>query len=494
MKLLSLQTISWLAWASAALCVTLMMVRVYYAISFTEPLQGITTGAEAQSLNAIWRYIQGYTIYPDMHKIPFAAPVYNWLYFASYGTIARFFLDMLALEDLWLPTITRLITFIGIICGTILIYRFFIMAFQVIEPDLKRLCLAFAIFLFFGPLMGFFGMAAAPDVWALFFDVAAIYVFIRYYEKQPFAILLVCVFAYLAWAFKQIFIYTPGTIGLFLLMKRDWKNLFLLCFILGLAWVTTLVIGGKIYINNILFLGTTNEYLLKVFLRNIFKFLEKSTPSVIGLFGICLFLASKPKLITEIACHSTIRIAFLGIFISACVSLPTSVKSGAAENYYFTLSFFIVFAVLATLIWLVRKNLVPSALWGVLGLGWVLNIIAVLSVFTGVNGLLSVRPYHNDLMVAKTCMKDLPKPIFVEHIYLSLDWMNPAEHHFVLGYNYLLDREAGVEFERGGINGLIKEGYFGALLLKKINSWFDSADFKRLSKSCGKFKVYIREP
>ena len=482
-----------MALLSAALCVTLMLVRAFYAISFTEPLQGITTGAEAQSLNAIWRYIQGYPIYRDMHKIPFSAPVYNWLYFAAYGTIAGFFLDLLALEDPWLPTITRLITFTGILCGTILIYRFFIMAFQVIEPDLKRLCFAFAIFLFFGPLIGFFGVSTNPDIWAWVFDIAAIYIFFRYYDKHPFAILMVCVFAYLAWAFKQIFIYTPGTIGLFLLMRRDWKNLFLMCMILGVAWIMTLVIGGQLYIDNILFLGTTNEYLLKVIVRNILKFLEKSTPSVVGVFGISLFLVSNPKLIRELACQSTSRMAFLGIFVAACLSLPTSMKSGAAENYYFTLSFFLVFAMLATLIWLVRNNSVPRPLWGLLGVGWVLNMIAVLTVFAGVNGLLSVRPYHDDLMGAKACMKDLPKPIFVEHIYLSLEWMNPAEHHFVLGYNYLLDRQAGVEFERGGINGLIQEGYFAALLLKQQNGWFDSADFKRLSKPCGEFIVYMRD-
>ena len=76
---------------------------------------------------------------------------------------------------------------------------------------------------------------------------------------------------------------------------------------------------------------------------------------------------------------------------------------------------------------------------------------------------------------------------------LSLEWRNPAEHHFVLGYNYLLDRQVWLAFVRGSINGLIQEGYFAALLLKQQNGWLDSADFKRLSKPCGEFIVYIRD-
>ncbi|MBF0289798.1 MAG: hypothetical protein HQM14_18445 [SAR324 cluster bacterium] len=469
-----------------------MIVRLYYAVSFEVPLQGITTGAEAQSLNAFWRYIQGETIYREIHKIPYAAPVYNWLYFAFYGTIAGHLLDVMSLEDQWLPTVARLITLTGIICGTVLTYHFFIRLFKVNEPELKRLCFAFSLSLFFGPLVGFFGIAAAPDIWALVFDVSATYLFFRYYQKQSFAIVLVCFFAYLAWAFKQIFVYTPGTIGLFLLLKRDWKNIFLLCLLLGGAWLATMAIGGRLYIHNILFLGTTNDYLVAVFIRNVLKFFEKSTPGLIGLLTIGSFLVFRPKLTLEMFMQPSIRFAFLGIFVSACISLPTSAKAGAAENYYFTLSFFILFAVLATMIWLLRHHPAPEIPLAGLGVGWILNGVAVLSVLLGINGVLSVRSYHENLMEAKSCIKDLPKPIFAEHIYLSLEWMNPAENHFVLGYNYFTDRRAGIKFERGGINGLIRERYFGSLLLKKQNGWFDSADYSRIAKPCGEFQVYVR--
>ena len=95
-----------------------MAVRVVSAVSFHEPLHLITSGWEQESLFAIWKSLQGLAVYADPYEIPFAASVYNWLFYQTFAGVTGSALGLLTLEDAWIPTIARLFTLAGAVAGS----------------------------------------------------------------------------------------------------------------------------------------------------------------------------------------------------------------------------------------------------------------------------------------------------------------------------------------------------------------------------------------
>ena len=98
----------------------------------------------------------------------------------------------------------------------------------------------------------------------------------------------------------------------------------------------------------------------------------------------------------------------------------------------------------------------------------------------GVNGILSVRASHDNLMAMKSCLTDISQPVYVENPYLALPWMVPTDQPFVTHFNYYTDRVAGIEKEGGGIGGLMDRGYFATIVLSSnATGRFDGSDLSR---------------
>ena len=85
----SFRNLSIVSLISASVCVLLMLIRVWHAFSFFEPLQLTTSGWEEEDLYAMWKYLKGMGIYTDRYSVPYAASVYNWLFYQSYGFIIK---------------------------------------------------------------------------------------------------------------------------------------------------------------------------------------------------------------------------------------------------------------------------------------------------------------------------------------------------------------------------------------------------------------------
>jgi hypothetical protein len=498
---------------SALVCVTLFFVRLYYAVSFFEPLQTSTSGAEYESLYVVWKYINGMTIYADHMKIPFAGTFYNWLYYVFYGELTGGILAAFDLADSWIPTITKLITVAGTLAGVGIAY----LTFGLIAPNEPApssswlaLRISFSIFLFMGPLVGFFGMAAQPDIWAMVFDISAVYVFIRFFTFRPLvAVVGFCLLAYIAWSFKQIFVFSPGAVGLYLLWRREFKWLGALTFLMCSFWAATLWVGDPQYVKTMIKFGGTKVTLLgEQLLRNLTNAGVKLFPVILGLAGIfSVVISSKPwKVIREperpqqagFGPHNILLLALMGIAISGLIAIPASAKQGAAENYYFVFTFFACIAVLSSYRIMLLRGLSHNMFYIVITVGWVLNFLAVGSVFAGINGVISTRPGHSSMTSQAQCLRNLnlPQPTFVAHQYLSLPWMYPADQHFVLHTSYYWDRTAGIKMEGGGLGGLMDTGYFASLAVSvNKHGQFDGSDLSRYQKvpsSCD-LSIFIRK-
>ena len=495
-----LKLASFIAIISALGCAVLFFVRLYYAVSFFEPLQTSTSGAEYESLFVIWKYINGMKIYADHMKIPFAGTFYNWLYYAFYGELTGGILAALDLADSWIPTITKLITVAGTLVGVVITYLTFrLIASNEAEPSSswQALRASLAIFLFMGPLVGFFGMAAQPDIWAMVFDISAVYVFIRFYALRPLvAVTSFCLLAYIAWSFKQIFVFSPGAIGLYLLLRRDFKWLSVLTVLMCTFWAASLWIGDPQYIKTMIKFGGTKVTLLpEQLIRNLTNAGVKLFPVILGLVGIIsIVILAKPwKLVrtpeqtqqTDFGPKNVLLLALMGIAISGLIAIPASAKQGAAENYYFVFTFYACLAILSGYRLLSIEGKSKRVFLILVTIGWSLNFLAVGSVLVGINGVVSTRYAHSSISSRALCLRklNLPQPAFVAHPYISLPWMYPADQHFVVQTSYYWDRTAGIKMEGGGLGGLIDKGYFASLaLVVNKHGQFDGSDLSRYQK------------
>lgn len=467
-----------IAIASVAAGILLVAVRAYYAISVDEPLQLYTSGAEHESLLSIWKEIRGQLVYADPHDIPFAASYYNWLYYWIYGALAGFSLDMLGLADPWLPTVTRAIMLLSAVGGAGLLYWSLVRLFAPRTAQLRVIAALLALFVFFGPLAGFWVITTNVELWALIATIAAMHAFVGAYPRRPLAaVLWFCVFAYAAWALKQIYVYSILTVGLYLLWRRDWRNLAIAVAVLAAAFAFSFAIGSTAYRTMMLHAGTAIPFSWAQVFTNLQNVALKTLPITLPL----LWLALRGRIKGG-------GIFWLGAAVSALIIVPASAKVGAAENYYFPLVYFLAAALYASLC--AGKSAEPA-----FSLGWLANAAGVLAVLAGFAGVLSTRDWHPRLTALQACIAPLPKPAFSAVRYGALPWMNSGGPYFVPGYNYAPDRAAGIPFERGGIGGLIEEGYFAALLLPPgTETTFDSGRLSRYTRvgACADVDVWVR--
>ena len=472
MGFLSFRGLAALSLVSVAACVVLMALRVASAVSFGEPMHLITSGWEQESLYAVWKVIHGMQVYSDPYRIPFAASVYNWLFYGAYGEIIGACLDLFGLGEEWLPTVGRVLTLLLALGGVAVAHA----SFATIAGGVPwALRLAFSLFLFAGPLVGFWGFSVRPDIAAFVFDILAVFLFWRFFPWRPVLAAALCAAAaYGAWALKQGNIIIPVTVTLFLFFRRDWKPLFTFCGLLIAAYALTMVIGGAGYVAALL--ETARQgFVFANAVHNTLNFVLKSAPGLAAFAGLGLAALLVPGLRRRILGDQSMAFALTGLGVAAAVTLPTSAKVGASENYFFALSYFLV---LAALIGSARiaegeGGRVVRMVIAVCMLGWVANMGAVATVLVGLKGVTSVAPQHQRSMQLRRCMADLAKPVFVDDTYLSLPWMNPEGPHFSVSFNYQFDRQAGADFEGGGIGGMIERGDFASLLIDHSGDTFD---------------------
>ncbi len=487
----------------AVLSVVLFSLRMDSAISFSEPLHVITSGWEQENLLAIWNFKEGRPLYVSRYDIPYNWVIYNWLYYVVYGTVVAAVSGILSLGDAWLPTISRLLTVAGVVYLGVVSYFTFVTVLAPVERSLKGLAFGFAALVAVGPLVGFWGITVRPDIWAMALEITAILAFWTIFRRNRLlGVLVFCALAYAAWAFKQSNVTALGAVGLLLLVSRDWRSLGLLILVMLGAWSLTLLVGSEMYVTSILLRELDPELSVHEVVKILVNFSMKFVPGLVigGLVVVVVAASGEMRRAVRERWWKEDQAFFplAGLVLAWAMVLPATLHTGAAENYYFMLSFFLsLFA-----LWGFREVLsvhpMSRFFRGAGVAGWVLQSIAIFVVLTGVSGVLSVRPGHAFLTANKACLDALPRPLFVDDMYLSLPWMTPGSPSFVLFHKYLDMREAGRQFERGGIGGLIEEGYFAALALPTATKGdFEGvslAGYRRTEGTCPDFLVFLRRP
>ncbi len=487
----------------AALCLALFGVRLSSAVSFAEPLQLVTSGDEMSSLYALWKAIQGHVIYVDRFSEPYDAVVYNWLFYQSYGWVVGWLQGLLSLGDDWIPTLGRLFTVALLAVGVVAARGALMRGGRFSGGGYDLLCWSFAVFLMFGPLLGFWSMTVRADPAAMVMEASGVLAILVLYPRSRIgAILAAALFAYLGWAFKQNSVTLAGAFGLFLLARRDWFGVVFFSALLIGAWALTLGLGSEYYVRSVMFADYPLVFKVSRGLRNLANLAVKSGPALLVLGVLAVVVLRSADLRRHFWRSDGLLLGMAGIATSLLVAVPSSFHSGASESYYFSLSFFLALAAVAGFGVAVQEDekWAQTLAWaGVLGWGTLAGAIGL--VFTGVVGITDVRDQHARYLKAKACLDPLPRPLFVNDIYLSLPWMTPGNKSYVLSYIYAYDRARGAPFEHDGVGGLIEKGAFETVVLgggaEGPPEMFDGGSFARYSPapaaSCAGYWVLIRK-
>ena len=186
-----------------------MGIRLSYLISFTYPVHAVTSGFEQESLFALWKFVKGMTLYSNPYSPPYSIAFFNWLYYQTYGPFTSTLLNILQLGDDWIPAVSRWMSLIGASIGSFMAYKAMVAVTETQSNTMRQLCLCLAIYLMFGPLVGFWAFTIRPDIWGMVFDMSAVFVFWKFYPKHQYrAAIFASILLFCSWSFKHVDIFS----------------------------------------------------------------------------------------------------------------------------------------------------------------------------------------------------------------------------------------------------------------------------------------------
>ncbi|MDO8607472.1 MAG: hypothetical protein Q7R40_13120 [Phaeospirillum sp.] len=481
-----------LAVLGSLLAIAFFTARLGSAISFGQPLQAGTSGWEQENMFAVWLWLHGKPVYTRLTDIPFAMAVYNWLFYAFYGTGAGWLLGALHLNDAWIPTVSRLLTLAALPLAGLGAFRCFRHPSSESGPPPAMAAAAAALYVACGPLIGFWGMTIRPDSNAMMLEILAVAAFLGRTPARPWGGLLAAVvLAYLAWSFKHTAINAAGAIFLLLLSRRRFAEAAGFAVALGGLAALTLTLGTEAYLRNILLLDYKRSLDLGRTVAVLANAASKTAPAMAGMAVLAGLALLRPAIRQVIAGNERLLLGVTGAVISTALALATSTHSGAAENYYFTAHFFMLLAVLAA--W-PHRLLTPVVT--AFAAGWTVQA-ALLAYALGGGAVISLAAVEQRIATAAACLKGLPQPLYVEDLSLALPWMSGGSVPYGSSYAYIGARLAGTPMQEDGIGGMIRSGRFGSLALNSEDTHqFDGGSllgYERVSPPCGGMTIYLRK-
>jgi hypothetical protein len=478
--------------AAAALAVTaallLLLIRAESAISFARPLLLVTSGAEEEGVLGILRALEG-AAYTDPSRIPFAASYYNWLFFGLFATVTGAVKGALGLDVAWVPTIGRFVGLAGaLLCGWAAwgcLCRVAPSPCPVVKTHNRLLAAWLAI----GPLVGWWALSLNPELWATALSEAAILAVLAGFERRRLAsVALAAGLAAASWGFKQSYLFVPLGLGLFLLLRLEIRAIMVLVTVFVAGVAAPVLLGSPEY-RGMLLAFQGSDFAWWQLERNLLNTAPKVVPVVLGaLLVLPLLRRWRPVL------DDTPLLLSLCCLLASLPVLPASAKVGAAENYYFPLVFFLALLAGRGVAGLEQRGW-PRLPTFALTAAWLLELAACALVVAGIGGVNSVRPMDARYQAQRDCIAALPAPMYSHDPYLQLPWMRAEGPRFVLAYQYDMERAKGRVFERDGVGGLIRDGWFASLVVPADAARVDGATlerYRRLPDICGGLGIYVR--
>jgi hypothetical protein len=425
-----------------------------------------TSGCEEESFFAVWRKIHGRPVYGDVTEPPYASASFNWLFYATYGTILRPLVkvggdSLLPLAGHWLTAIFAVLGAAGCTWASV----------RGQASAATRLAgAAIGSLLFLGPLVGWWGVTLRPDVAALLAELAGVLAFLYWHRTHPGRAVAAAVLAfYLAWAFKPTVLGAFFAVAAFLLAHRRWREAAFFGGATVALWLLTLVIGGPVYRAALLATATNNAFSVPVGVANLWSVLLALAPLLGGLpWWLGALRRHRPWRQRSLA-HDALVLSTLGLLVVIAIFSAAAAKIGASRNYFFTAGLLLTVGTVLGVWPLQRTRLAPA-------LACVLTLIMQGGFLAGLWGTLSLRANAEQLAARWAVFQRQPEPRFSDDLRLNLPWLNQQSPPLVLAFDYPRNRAEGRRFAGDGLGGMIVRGELATLLLPAgVHDRYDGA-------------------
>jgi len=448
----------------ALLSILLMGQRLGPALHPEDGRWIITTGFEQEALNTVWLLAndQG-GVYPDPASIPYRSTFFNSGFYGIYSLWTGGLAQLLGWESGWVAPLGRILTLL--LTGLAMVALWALLRGK--EKDGAALGSAAA--LAFSPLIGYWAGSVRPDMASVALELAAAVWACRLFKSvdanraDPVAMVLVGLFALAAWSMKQTAVVTITAVCLVLLVRGQWKPLLALVVGTWLVYATFLILGGETY----------RYWLIWAHLEFPSSWAESLRVAGIAaiqspLIPICfliILLAGLGRMRLHSMSSTVHLFGWIWFGLSALISILAARKFGASSNY------FILFS-LVTFWWAWRLS---SGLAG-FRLMWfggvVLQGAMVLAVSLGLWGreLGVSRQLEAHRQLHRFLSSNAEGPVFVDYGPGNLPWILPVAPHFVLAHNYPFSGPRKADYEAGGVEGLMNQGFFQLIVQPRTQS------------------------
>jgi hypothetical protein len=453
------------------LSVIVWLLRISSAVTLDRPFLGGTSGCEEEALFSVWKAANCYEVYNNPWLPPFSASYFGWLFYEVYGLWAKAGLIITGLDDAWLPTFTRFLTLLGLLGCIGIYYRLLQFGTNQFGTLSRILLLGFSALVFINPLFHWWSFTTRADIWALFWELAALLAAFHYAQSGRLrSVVLVGVCAFLAWSFRQTNISVLAGFGLWLLFDGRWRVLLVMVPSMAVAFGLTMGLLGMNFIDSAFTANAlSGEMLGSVAWDNAVGALTKDP-----LFALSLVFVSMLVVFSRgWRGDSLARLCLLAAAVASVSGAVFSAKAGASSNYYFPAAALVP---LSAWILLHRADLVAwirPAFLGVAALGMAISSGLVLA---GVSGNLRI-PSDQRSHDFRALQASLPKPVFCTDRTVNLPWiLGDGADSYVFGFAYQRMLAARPEmFVRGTIAERLQTGYFGSVLLADANVSYEPA-------------------
>jgi hypothetical protein len=456
----------WLVWIILAALTPGIFVQIQRGRSaLTSALTAGTSGCEEESFYTVWRVNHGLAAYVDSSAPPYSTAYFNWLFYKIYGAASA------GHPDEEIPHWGRLCTLLGAALA------FLLSGWALTEAvTLNRLAwgVLAAGALWSSGLFGWWLFTMRPDIWALTLEIGSVAWFLAIYPRRRWLAAIGGVgLAYLAWSFKQSNVSAVGTLFLFLAWRRERSLATTVAGLFIFLDAVTLIVGGHFYRANLAAAAGSFDSLLGWV--NLLHAAGRTLPlMILPVYALGLWLGDGRQPWSG-AAPIAVQFAMIGLLVSGILAFAASFKLGASYNYYFSAAFF------ATLLGVHSRHALQSRTFLRVGDGLLAAALAGAVTIAGLQlsgrlGTLSLATANAVLTQRLEVWEKLPSPRFSDDRRLAMPWLNPGLPLFIPAYNYPADRARHRPFQHDGIGGLIRDGYFAALLLPDATGdYYDGA-------------------
>lgn len=449
---------------------TTLVVLLLRTYSVSQNYQWSATGGlEGAGAFGIFKACSGESIYHDFTNSTVGF-IFNFLFYDFYGLL----LGAIGSCDLT-PLLGRGITllFLAVFAVGLIIW------FRRETSLFERLSLALLVI---SPMMGWWALSLRPDVGGMVFFAAGIVALLAYLERSTVLnLLIVALFVFLAWSFKQPYLFIVPLIGLFLLL-RNFRHALLFAAVMAAGLIATLLLQPDSYLTHTVTLPSGHPVLLSVAIRNALQFITKASGPLAGT-AILIFLLPRSRLRQPGNQFLLAALAWSMVVLGAAAS-----KVGAADNYYFP-----PFALL--LIFLLHNigHVRVRRRQAVLVVVSILTIVTNVVVLSGVRGRTSLdMSARTETLAVQKALEQAADPKLVWGELIALPWVSPQAETRILDQYidfYQTQSIPGVL----DITGRVKSGYYATIAMPASETRHLDLSRYEINGQYGANSIWIRK-